>query len=270
MGRFGKYDSAEEIPPEERKYYYVGDKFRAVEEIEFVPQLVNRRWVVVLPKFLAEYHQWWDYWELECHLSMDRHLRPGMLLYDVGAFDGWQSAMFSQMVGGPDNMVLIEPVTEMWANTKATWEKNNLLPPHASFLGFAGDYDTPKAEIAINHWPEGPDYSQMIKAIKFKLMHEHADSTECLKIDTMVLRKNACIRPPNALHIDVEGAGLKVLKGAEHTLRLHRPLVWIALHPAFMRERFKTEPEELHEFMASMGYIGTLLAEDHEQHWIFQ
>src|SRR6266403_2616484 len=118
MGQFGQYERADDIPEAEKRWYYLGDKFRPVEEIEFVQQLVNRRWFVTLPKFLSEYHSWWDDWELQCHLSMDKHLKPGMVLYDVGAFDGWQSAMFSQMVGGPKNMVLIEPVAEMWANTK--------------------------------------------------------------------------------------------------------------------------------------------------------
>jgi FkbM family methyltransferase len=225
----------------------------------------NGIWTVRIPKFLHDYHDWWDYWEKECHLSMQKWLKPGMVLYDIGAFDGWQSAVFSQMVGGPKNMVLIEPVTEMWSNTRETWLQNGLEPPAASFVGFAGDYDTPFATVWRNEWPGGVDYSQMLKAIKFKLMHEHADSTECLKVDTIA----EFTPPPAALHIDVEGAGLKVLKGAEKTLRMLRPLVWIALHPEFMVKRFGTDPEELHEFMAEIGYRGELLAIDHEHHWLF-
>lgn len=265
MGQFGKYEREEDIPLEERRFYYLGDKFRKVEEIEFVQQLVNGRWTVTLPKFLADYHSWWDIWEKECHMSMAELLKSGMLLYDVGAFDGWQSAMFSRMVGGPENMVLIEPVTEMWANTKATWERNNLDPPHASFLGFAGDYTTEKADVTLDAWPKGPDYSQMIKAIKFKLMHEHADNTECIRLDELALIAGV----PDAIHIDVEGAGLRVLTGARHILRVFKPIVWIALHPEFMRGRFNTEPEELHKFMRDLDYESKLLAVDHEEHYLF-
>jgi FkbM family methyltransferase len=176
------------------------------------------------------------------------------------------------MVGGGRHMVLVEPVTEMWANTKATWEQNHLDPPRCAFLGFAGDYDTEDAIFHISGWPEGPDYSQIIKAIKFKLMHEHADCTPCFRLDTLIFDKivndRECLTP-NALHIDVEGAGLKVLCGAEKTLRYKRPIVWIALHPQFMRERFQTEPDELHEFMRSLRYSGKLLAVDHEEHYLF-
>lgn len=268
-GPFGKYAKAEDIPEEERKFYYVSDKFRPVESIEFVDQLVNGTWTVRLPKFLAEYHSWWPVWEKECHFSMAKMLRPGMLLYDVGAFDGWQSAMFSQMVGGPKNMVLIEPVPEMWPNTKATWEENKLDPPRGSFMGFAGDVDfVPNGgmfHFAHGDWPSGPDYSQMIKAIKFRLLHEHGEITPCARLDTLVEKFGV----PAALHIDVEGAGLKVLQGAAKLLQEWHPYVWIALHPAFMRDRFSTEPEDLHDFMRRFRYVGHLLAVDHEEHWFY-
>jgi FkbM family methyltransferase len=266
MAQFGKYERAEDIPPEERKYYYLGDKFRPLHEIEWVDITFNRRWPVRIPKFLHDYHDWWDFWEKECHDSMAEHLKAGMLLYDIGAFDGWQSAVFSQMVGGPENMVLIEPVPEMWANTRETWGQNNLFPPRASFCGFADDHFTPRAMVTFHGWPPGIDYSQIIKAIKFRNIHEHYASTESTTVD--LLTQPTMV--PQALHIDVEGAGLKVLKGAYHTLKNHSPLVWIAIHPEFMRQRYETEPEQLHDYMDSLGYKGTLLAIDHEEHWFFK
>jgi FkbM family methyltransferase len=263
MSQFGKYKTYDEIPDEEKKFYYAMDKFRPVESIEWVDILFNGIWPVRIPKFLHDYHSWWDFWEIHCHLSMQKHLQPGMILYDVGAFDGWQSAVFSQMVGGPENIVLIEPVPEMWSNTRETWRQNNLAPPRGAFVGFAGDYDKP-SETFENMWPTGIDYSQMLKAIKFRLMHEHVD-TPCLKIDSMPFPK------ADALHIDVEGAELKVLQGAEKLLREKKPLVWLAIHPEFMRDRFNTEELKLHQFMFDMGYRkGTHLATDHESHWFYE
>jgi FkbM family methyltransferase len=246
------------------------DKYRPVEEVEFVEKLVNKRWKVVIPKFLVDYHDWWDFWELECHLSMQDLLKPGMLLYDVGAFDGWQSAMFSQFVGGPQNMVLIEPCEPQWSNTKNTWDKNGLSAPKATFMGFAGDHDTPNGVINQGAWPQERvdlDYGQIIKAIKFKLIHmpEHAENTECIKLDTLA----NTVGVPDAIHIDVEGAGLTVLRGAENILRTRKPIVWIAIHPEFMIDRFNTYPHELHDYMASLGYTGKMLARDHEEHWLF-
>ena len=198
---------------------------------------------------------------------MADHLKPGMILYDIGAFDGWQSAVFSQMVGGPGNMVLIEPVPEMWANTKATWEQNKLGPPYATICGFAADYDTENPVITFYGWPPDIDYSRIIKALKFRNICEHRDSTEAITIDSLVQLQPALV--PDALHIDVEGAGLKVLKGAESTLSQYKPLVWLAMHPDFMWDRYTTTPDQIHDFMGRLGYNGTLLAIDHEEHWAF-
>jgi FkbM family methyltransferase len=262
---FGPYKNADEIPEEERKYYYIMDKFRPADSIEFVEIKFNEIWPVKIPRFLYEYHSWWDYWERDCHLSMQANLKPGMLLYDVGAFDGWQSAVFSQMVGGPENMVLIEPVPEMWANTKLTWDKNVLAPPKASFVGFAANYDK-DPKLWVNTWPTDLDYSQILKAIKFRLLHEHADHTPAIMIDTI----GDSIDPPDALHIDVEGAELEVLRGAYHTLKIKRPLVWIAVHPQFMQDRFQTVPDELAWYMNNLNYTGKLLATDHEEHWFWE
>ena len=266
MSQFGKYKTYDEIPDEEKKFYYAMDKFRPVESIEWVDILFNGIWPVRIPKFLHDYHDWWDFWEIHCHLSMQKHLKPGMVLYDVGAFDGWQSAVFSQMVGGPQSIVLIEPVPEMWANTKATWDQNKLKPPRGAFVGFAGDYDKEPLATYSNMWPIDVDYSQMIKAIKFRLMHEHVD-TPCIRLDN----RDPLWPRPDALHIDVEGAELKVLKGAERTLRERRPLVWVAIHPEFMIDRFKTDPHELHKFMFDLGYTKhTHLATDHEEHHLYE
>ena len=267
-GPFGPYQTAEDIPENERKYYHLGDKFRPIETIDFVEMNFNNRWPVQIPRFLAEYHGWWDVWEKERNVSMAERLKPGMVLYDVGAFDGWLACVYAQFVGGGENIVLIEPVAEEWPNTKLTWEANKLNMPRATYMGFAADILRNGPVINQSAWPKGPDYSHIIKSIKFKLLSEqaHVDNTASIPIDVLATR----IVAPDALTIDVEGAGLIVLKGAEQTLRTRRPPVWISLHPDFMRQRFSTEPEELHEFMDNCGYTGTLLASDHEDHWFYE
>ena len=88
------------------------------ESIEFVDIRYNEIWDVKVPKFLHDYHGWWDYWERERNIHMAAHLKEGMLLYDCGTFDGWLAAVYQQWVGGPENIVLIEPTKEHWPLTK--------------------------------------------------------------------------------------------------------------------------------------------------------
>lgn len=58
---------------------------------------------------------------------------------------------------------------------------------------------------------------------------------------------------PDLIKIDVEGADLKVLKGAEQTLRKFKPRIFLSLHPALMK-KMGDEVEDLVTFMQGLGY----------------
>jgi FkbM family methyltransferase len=243
--------------------YEAGQKFRPVETIEFVDQQISGRWVVRIPKFLAEYHGWWDTWEKERHFSMFDHLKAGMLFYEVGASDGWQSAFYASMIGGASNMVLIEPTTELWPNIKAILEHNNLSLPRATYMGFCGERNIGNDSLQFSAWPEGPDYSQFVKGQMFSCLG-YATQKPCRTLDSLAV----AIGEPDALNIDVEGAELLVLQGAEKTLKEKHPLIWLSIHPEMM-ETFGHTPRMLFDFMEHCGYRNELLAVDHEQHFFF-
>lgn len=222
---------------------------------------------LVLPQPLAS----WDVfgcWERERVHSMRDHLKPGMVLYDVGAEQGWQSIVYATMVG-PENMVLIEPSPEFWPNIKATWERNYASPPKAVFDGLFSDQSTDLLTLEgrrFNVWPKASD-GPLIDRNKYQYIHEHADEVRQIRLDDFVAASRVV---PQAITIDVEGAELLVLKGAAETLAARHPLVWVSIHPDLMAKDYNTTPAELYEFMANFGYTGTHLATDHEQHWLFR
>ena len=153
------------------------DTFEDVATLEFVEKLVNGKYLVKVPKFL-DHHQWWGNWERERFDSMEELLKPGMVLYDCGAFDGWQDVILSRFVGGGQNMVLIEPVAENWANIKATWEANGVDVPRATYMGLIAPASQMKAaRLYKSEWPDGPDYSNAISVTKFKHITENIEST---------------------------------------------------------------------------------------------
>lgn len=244
------------------------DTFEDLEGLQFVDKLVNGKYPVRVPAF-NDRHDWWSNWEPVRFNSMEQLLRPGMLLYDVGAYDGWGSLIFSRFVGGPENIVLIEPVAENWANIRATWNENHAGIPKATFMGFLGEHDTSGDLMPMVHvggWPTGPDYLKIISVTKFKLLHEHAANTPCLRLDSLA----ETVGVPDAINLDVEGAALLVLHGAGEILKEHSPLVWVSIHPEFMRERFGIHPYAIHKYMASLGYLAEFLGVDHEEHHLFR
>src|SRR6056300_855451 len=52
---------------------------------------------------------------------------------------------------------------------------------------------------------------------------------------------------PSLMKIDVEGHELKVLKGAEETIKKHKPAILIEIHDF-------SEDHDVHKFMMSLGY----------------
>ena len=255
------------------------DIFENTEGLKFSRKLVNGKYEVLVPSFM-DVHDWWGDWETARFNSMEALLKPGMILFDVGAFDGWQSVILSRFVGAK-NMVLIEPVAENWPNIKSTWEANRLTAssalmehpiqplaefPLATYMGFIGP-ETKNLPSVNNHlWPAGPDYSKAIAVTKFQHLNENGDTRPCFSLDNL----RRLTTTPDAINIDVEGAELIVLKSAIDTLLMWSPLVWISVHPQFMRERYGHEPEDVDKLLHALGYKGEFLGEDHELHFLYR
>ena len=73
---------------------------------------------------------------------------------------------------------------------------------------------------------------------------------EAVTIDDFCARHG--IRP-SLIKIDVEGAELEVLRGADAVLRRFRPLLLVELNPSALRDR-GAAPEQLLDALAGLGY----------------
>jgi FkbM family methyltransferase len=162
-------------------------------------------------------------------------------------------------------MVLIEPSEAPWPNIRQTWNRNIDCPPMATYRGFMGS-ETNDEHPCFTPWPAETD-APLVVSISYKYLWESADDCPQMTLDDFIAQSR-CV--PDAINIDVEGAELAVLRGAENTFKFtKRPLVWVSLHPDLMRKWYNTTEDQVHEFMASCGYTGTHLATDHEEHWLF-
>jgi FkbM family methyltransferase len=218
---------------------------------------------LILPRPLADWDVW-EYWEHERIESMREHLKPGMVLFDVGTESGWCNLVYATMVG-PANMVLIEPTAEFWPNIEATWQQNfGDVSPLACYDGLCSDVTTDKRTYFLP-WPECAD-GPLIDRNKYQYIHEHGEGVAQIRLDDFVDRGPA----PDAITMDVEGAELLVLQGASDTLANFRPLVWASVHPDLGERDYGVAPEQVHDYMASHGYVGTHLGTDHEQHWLYR
>lgn len=199
-------------------------------------------------------------WERERIESILTHMTRGDVLYDIGAEHGWMSVMYGTCVGG-ENMVLVEPSEEFWPNIRMGWEMNGLSMPLACVVGFAGA--TPdRCHTYVKTWPpqsDGPECSAMA--------YRHPNHHKTIGTTTIDELNRVTGRAPKGITIDVEGAELNVLKGAQFTLQNDRPMLWISVHPDLMIKDFGTHPDQLFGFLLSVDYKFTRLRVDHEEHW---
>jgi len=273
-----------------------------VTDVAMVPTTINGRWNLLLPEHRAARPEWTG-WEVERVQSMHANLRPGMVLYDIGTEEGDLSALYASWVAdagrcpncggypatdvraaqgplcwwqscartGGGGAVLFEPNPRVWPNIRAIWEANALAAPIATWVGFAGSGERVSREFVAEHvlprdgkWPacaSGP----LIGDHGFLNLSERPD-VPSITIDQMAA---ATGRPPDAITIDVEGAELHVLRGADHTLTEQRPLVWCSVHPEFMFHMYDQYERDLHDWMHDHRYWAVHLGYDHEHHVLF-
>lgn len=229
---------------------------------------INNRWTLKLPEHRR--FQWHDrLWEPERLDSMHANLRPGDVIYDVGAEEGDLPGLWAKW---GCHVALFEPNPRVWPNIRAIWEANGFPGPLAAFVGFAGDVTEPGYGefgkigdcLGIDgEWPEWA-HGPMIDDHGFCHLWERPDLPK-IRLDDFAVT----VRPPDAITIDVEGSEAKVLAGAERILEKYRPLVWVSVHPDFMAQMYGQTPDDLFKLMESVGYERRHLATDHEEHYVF-
>ncbi len=216
---------------------------------------LNGKWALNLPRHRAARPEWTTGWERERLDSMHKALTAGDVIYDVGAEEGDMSALYASW---GCQVVLIEPNPAVWPCTKMSFELN-ALEPAACYVGMVGDADRDEGAV-LTDWPECA-YGEVVAAHGFHQLG--VDEAQMSTIDRLVERSD---RVPDAITIDVEGAELHVLRGADQTLRYARPKVWCSVHPEDMAVNYGHRMVDLFALMEGYGYRYQLLAYDHELH----
>lgn len=223
---------------------------------------INKRWTLTLPDH-RDLGPWWDTWERERLASMSDIIGPDDVLYYVGAEQGDMPALCATW--GADT-VLIEPSPQVWPNMRATYLANDCPEPLATFRGFAGAHDWFATGDAVSSGWCAEAYGDVTDVEGFCNLWERPDLS-VITLNTLA----TMVAPPTAISIDVEGSELSVLQGAAAVvLTEHRPIIWVSIHPDFMVDLYGHHPNQVHSLLESHGYVGELLADVHEQHWVFR
>lgn len=172
-----------------------------------------------------------------------RMIRPGMVVFDVGANCGQSALLFSRLVGPEGRVVSFEPAPEPFAaleeNVRVAGCAN--VGCHRLALSDACGEATFLYSSAESTAGKLRDV-EPTKGLRTARSFAVPTST----IDALVSSGEA--PTPDFLKVDVEGAGAVVLRGAARTLREHQPVVFIELHGP-------EETEGVREHLLARGYV---------------
>jgi len=169
---------------------------------------------------------------------------PGDVCYDIGGYRGYTAGVFA--LAGAKSVVVCEPLPGNIAALQQLVQLNPSLPIVIEAFA-AGQHDgSTKFRIM-------PDKS-MGKMISSPFQPDRAYQSEIdvnvVRVDTLVFERG--LPPPNVMKVDVEGAELEVLNGAERTLRELRPKVYLEAHTealaAQCSARLRTFGYHTHQF----------------------
>jgi len=232
---------------------------------EMVKCTVNGKFGIVLPKHRADRPDWYREagWEKKRMYSMHETVKPGDIVYYVGTEEGDMAAIIATWGA---KLLLFEPNDRVWPNVKVIWEANKLDDPLAVFSGFAANNtDLKGTKIQYGGFPQSAD-GPVIGDHGFKELAYEADVIPQVKIDDVVAESNLV---PNMISLDVEGSEWEVLRGAEVTMREHRPDIYLSLHPEFMFRMFNEYSYDFRSWIKQIGYEETLLDYQHEVHFYY-
>lgn len=234
------------------------------------PRTIYNRFSLILTDTQADWDVW-EYWEQERYDHMAARLSKDDTLFDIGAEHGSISAMYALLVGA-ENMVLFEPSPSFWPNIRLTFTANRMPAPLdcvVALVGAAESADPPDIDfngVLIDGWPHCAWDDTEEPLMRYRYLHEHANSTPTVTIDEYVKRTGIV---PDAITMDVEGAEWEILAGAREVLTNVGPKVWMSVHPDLMRRDFNTDQSAVFSEMAAMGYTAEHIHTDHEEHWFF-
>jgi FkbM family methyltransferase len=171
-----------------------------------------------------------------------RVLRPGGVVYDVGANVGFLTLIAARLVGPGGHVYAFEPIPE---NARAI-ERNAALNDldNVSVVELALSDRAGEAVLRIPRTNQGAHLASV---------GEPAGEEDDLTVRTAALDELEGLRPPDLVKLDVEGAELLVLEGMRRCLETQRPALICELHDT---------RAAIEELLPQLGYEVTRIVRD--------
>lgn len=179
---------------------------------------------------------------------INKYIKPGMSIIDVGAHIGLMSVIFGKKVGQTGAVFSFEPTPSTFEVLKKSVRINNLDSIIQTENAALSDKNGKNIFYISNY---NADNSNSLVNKKRIDRNEKPIEVQLYSIDDYIIQKE--IKQVDFIKIDAEGAELSVLKGAQNTLYQFRPKVILALHPTSIKT-FGHSLEKIWDFITEKNY----------------
>lgn len=164
---------------------------------------------------------------------------------DVGAHIGLVSLPLSTVVANEGTVYAFEPATANVAYLVEHLASNDIANVEV-ITDLVGDTNRDSVDFF-----ESDADSGMNTIAEFGIQRGYtAIDKRQIMLDNFCKDRNL---KPQLIKIDAEGAEIGILKGAVETLRLHRPVIFLSVHPRHIIE-LGSSVEELEQFLEGINY----------------
>jgi FkbM family methyltransferase len=172
------------------------------------------------------------------------HIRAGNTVLDLGAHIGLFTVLLGRATGGTGHVISFEPMRDNREMLKRVIKMNGLEQIVSVRSAAVGA----REELA-EFFPDPVRWS-----IGSSLIHNaRSTSPICINITTLDTIAANLSNAISFIKIDIEGAELAALEGAQHVLAHHRPAMCIEVHPNLLTLSGR-HPSELKDLLTKAGY----------------
>ena len=197
------------------------------------------RWVVGT----SIHRCWLGNYEADKQALMERLVKPGMVVWDVGANAGFYTLALSKLTGPAGHVYSFEPLGSNIRNLNRHVALNALTNTTVVQCALGGMNGLCGFDPSISH-----QKGFLSEARKDYLV-------PCMTADEFVKTHPEAV--PSLLKIDVEGAESGMLEGARQLLTEHHPILLLALHG-------QEQVKKCYEILARFGYTVANRVEDRD------
>ena len=208
-----------------------------------IPKAICRRWFFAHPASIQS--------NAECHVMswVEEIVQRGDTFLDVGANVGWISLVAARCVGRKGRVVAFEPSPPLVSRLRFHRQANFA---HNLTVEAAAISETSETTVLYLHNSGDSDFNSIFEAAVIYEGKEKgrpgAVEVQGWSIDEYC--EKAGLRP-HAIKIDVEGAELMVVRGAQGVMKRYKPALILAVHPPLIPEK---KADALFSLLDQHGY----------------